>query len=152
MRAEMNIATRLKALPSLSLVELCTQWNVLFGRPMPPKLRRDLAIRVVAYRMQEVAFGGLKPSTRKHLKRVAKAIAADPHAPLAGSPAIKAGTRLVRQWNGKVHVVTVLAEAFEYGGRRFSNLSEIARLITGTRWSGPLFFGLKAKHKERRDV
>jgi hypothetical protein len=151
MRA-VNVTTRLKALPGLSLVKLRAQWHELFGRPMPPKLRRDLAIRIVAYRMQEVAFGGLKPSTRKHLKRIAKAIAADPQVPLTASPAIKAGTRLVREWNGKVHVVTVLAEGFEYGDRLFSNLSEIARLITGTRWSGPLFFRLKAKRSNRQNV
>jgi hypothetical protein len=64
-------------------------------------------------------------------------------------PAIKPGTRLVRQWKEQVHVVEVETEGFEYRGVRYESLSEIARLITGTRWSGPLFFGLKgnnAKH------
>ena len=109
--------------------------------------------RVLAYRLQEVAFGGLKPATRRRLQQIAKALAADPRASIVDSPSIKPGTRLVREWKGRPHTVTVVEDGFQYSGKRYSSLSEIARLITGTRWSGPLFFGLKtSRSKERARV
>jgi hypothetical protein len=127
---------------------LRSEWERLFGRAAPEHLRKDLLVRIVAYRMQEVTFGGLKSGTRKRLRQIAKALASDPRALVTDSPTIKPGTRLVREWNGKPNVVTVLEKGFEYQGRRYGSLSQIARLITGTRWSGPLFFGLKGNHKQ----
>lgn len=148
MRNKVQLTSRLNALPALSKDNLRSEWERLFDRPAPEGLRKDLMLRVIAYRMQEVAFGGLKPTLRKRLQHVAKVLASDRHAIIADAPTIKPGTRLVREWRGKPHVVTAIESGFEYAGRRFASLSEIARLITGTRWSGPLFFGLKAKRKE----
>ena len=145
-----DITSRLRSLPTLEKGELQSEWQRLFGRPAPAPLRKDLLIRVLAYRMQEVAYGGLKPATRKRLQQLAKTIAENPRAPISSAPSIKPGTRLVREWNGKPNVVTVLEEGFEYSGKRYGSLSEIARLITGTRWSGPLFFGLKSNRAKER--
>jgi hypothetical protein len=150
MPAPAEITKRLRLLSAFGKPELSAEWQRLFSRPAPEALRKDLMLRVLAYRIQEVAFGGLKPATRKRLQQLAKAIAENPRAPVSPAPSIKPGTRLVREWNGKPNVVTVLEEGFEYSGKRYGSLSEIARLITGTRWSGPLFFGLKSNRAKER--
>jgi Protein of unknown function (DUF2924) len=148
-----HVTSRLAELPNLCKSDLRAEWQRLFGRPAPDALRKDLMVRVLAYRIQEWHFGNLKPATSKRLQQIAKACAAHPRAPLSDLPAFKSGTRLVRAWNGKPHVVTVIEDGFEYAGSCYSSLSRVARLITGTRWSGPLFFGLRGGHiKEHRDA
>jgi hypothetical protein len=97
---------------------------------------------VAIYRQE---FGGLSDASCRRLRQLTAIFEADPNAVVSNRPPIKPGTRLVRQWKEQVHVIEVEPEGYEYRGARYENLSEIARLITGTRWSGPLFFGLKAK-------
>jgi len=109
----------------------------------PSNVRRDLLLKLFAYRIQEQTYGGLSAETRRRLSDLARKFEANPNAELSGAVGIKPGTRLIRDWRGQSHRVTVLENGFEYGGKRYSSLSEIARLITGTRWSGPLFFGLR---------
>jgi hypothetical protein len=110
-------------------------------------------VKVLAYRIQETQFGNLKPATAARLQQIAKACAAHPGAPVSGLPTFKSGTRLVREWNGKSYVVTVIKEGFEHAGKRYSSLSRVARVITGTRWNGPLFFGLRGgRVREHRDA
>jgi len=121
--------------------ELRQHWRELFGREPSPSMRRDLMIPVLAYRAQENAFGGLKESTLRMLRELALGIATE--GPTAYRP--KAGTRYVREHSGKLHEVTVLDDDFEYLGRRYRSLTEIATVITGTKWSGPAFFGLRRK-------
>jgi hypothetical protein len=102
-------------------------------------------VPLLAYKLQERAYGGLKPEIRRHLEKLAASYKRDPDkkaASFAIPRRIKPGTRLLRQWNGKTHQVTVVEDGFEYEGARYKSLSVIARLITETRWSGPLFFGL----------
>jgi hypothetical protein len=96
--------------------------------------------------MQEEAYGGLSPATRRRLAELARKFETNPNAELSGAPRIKPGTRLIRDWRGQSNRVTVLEKGYEYAGKRYSSLSQIARLITGTRWSGPLFFGLRGSH------
>jgi len=106
-----------------------------------------LLIRALGYRLQEKAIGGLKPSIRRLLERWGRN--GSGRGPLA-EPArtrLKAGTVLVREWHGVNNRVTVLDDGFDFDGERFRSLSEIARKITGVRWSGPLFFGLSAKEQ-----
>ncbi len=142
---------RLASLPHLSRPALCGLWQRLFKKDPPLEMRKDLMLRMVAYRMQEQEFGGLNDPSRRRLGQLARAFEADPNAAVSTRPPIKPGTRLVRQWKEQVHVVEVEAESYEYKGARYQSLSGIARLITGTRWSGPLFFGLKSKpSKESR--
>jgi len=149
----LNIEARLAALPKMSKTELLAIWSELFGGCPPRETRRDTMIKFVGHRMQEQAYGGLKPATRKRLNELTRKFEANPNADLSDAPRIKPGTRLIRDWRGQTHRVTVLEKGYEYAGKRHASLSLIARLITGTRWSGPLFFGLKDKHaKEHEDA
>jgi hypothetical protein len=123
-------------------------WTQVFETPPPPQLRRDLMVLILSYRIQEQAFGGLSKSTRSRLRQIARALDANPEAALIAAPNVKPGTRLVREWGNKVHVVEVEERGYRYGGAPYASLSKIARLITGAHWSGPLFFGLKDKQPE----
>jgi len=144
-----EISTKLQELPHLPKPELLALWQELFAKPPHPRLRRNLIIPILAYRLQEQAYGGLKPSTRKRLKKLAAELDQKGKAPLALMPQLKSGTKLLRQWQGEMHEILVADEGFEYRGKRYDSLSEIARQITGTRWSGPAFFGLKQSRKAR---
>ncbi|MGA2412308.1 MAG: DUF2924 domain-containing protein, partial [Candidatus Binataceae bacterium] len=107
-------------------------------------------IQGIAYRLQEKALGGLKPATVRLLARIADAAAARRQAaPETATIRLSAGTVLIREWRGAKHQVTVLNDGFLFRAKRFRSLSQIARAITGSRWSGPLFFGLKAARKEQ---
>jgi hypothetical protein len=138
-----QVEDRIKELPTLKRAALVLLWHDLFGGPAPAKMRRELMIPILAYRTQEKAHGGLKPATRARLRKLAQALEKDPAANLAAAPQIKPGTRLLREWRGDMHEVIAEERGYEYRGKRFESLSEIARQITGTRWSGPLFFGLR---------
>jgi len=140
-----SITQRLDSLAKLNKPELCGLWQQLFKREPPLKMRKQLIRRVIAYRLQEQEFGGLNGTQLRRLRQLASALEANPNATVSSRPPIKPGTRLVREWKQQVHTVEVDAEGYQYKGARYESLSEIARLITGTRWSGPLFFGLKAK-------
>jgi hypothetical protein len=140
-----SISQRLDSLPNLSKAALCELWRKLFKKEPPPEIRKDLMLRIVAHRLQEHEFGGLKEISCRRLRQLASTFEADPKAVVSNRPRIKPGTRLVRQWKEQVHVVEVEQEGYAYRGSRYENLSEIARLITGTRRSGPLFFGLRTK-------
>jgi hypothetical protein len=136
-----NITARLAALPQTSTLDLKAMWHELYGKPATAFSRSYLISRL-AYRIQELAFGGLKPTTRAKLDALADGL--DPKQARKRAPArLIAGTQLCREWQGVEHVVTVLNDgAFDWQGRRYGSLSAVARAITGTRWNGPLFFGL----------
>ena len=133
---------RLQQLPGLDRRALLDLWLELFGRPAHQGLRREILVPILAYRMQEKALGGLKPSTCNRLRRLAAEFAESSKSLSALSPRMKAGTRIVREWQGQLHEVSVLDSGFEYQNQRCRSLSEIARKITGVRWSGPAFFRL----------
>jgi hypothetical protein len=139
------ITQKLSSLPHASKSALCHLWRQIFKKEPPSEIQKDLMLRIIAYRLQEQEFGGLSDAARRRLRQLANAFESDATATVSTRPPIKPGTRLVRQWNERVHVVNVEAKSYEYKGARYESLSEIARLITGTRWSGPLFFGLKSK-------
>ena len=138
-----QIAKRLADLPTLSRVALRDLWKQLFDTSPPPKLRRNLIIPILAYRLQEQAFGSLSAGSGGRLRHLSRAFERGSGSTIPSAPQIRPGTRLVRQWRDQVHLVNVEANGYEYQGARYRSLSEIARLITGTRWSGPLFFGIK---------
>ncbi|WP_019013951.1 DUF2924 domain-containing protein [Elioraea tepidiphila] len=141
-----QVLPRLAALQTGPIAELRQQWRELFGKE-PPSFNRAYLQSRLAYRIQELAYGGLKPETRARLEAlgeqldggnvVLRRIRADSR-PLPG-------TRLVREWQGVEHVVTVRPDDFEYEGRPYRSLSAIARHITGTRWNGWSFFGLRGR-------
>jgi hypothetical protein len=139
----------LEQLGALNPAELREQWQSLFGADPPPKLRSSLLIQAIAYRLQERALGGLKPATVRFLERIADDAAARRRvSPNPAKIRVTAGTTLIR-WHGTKHQVTVLKDGFLYRAKHFRSLSLIARTITGSRWSGPLFFGLKSPRKEQ---
>jgi hypothetical protein len=122
-------------------------WEGLFGTPPNPRLRRELLVVVLTYRIQEKAYGGLKPSTRNKLLSYAEGFSKQKEAVSIRARVTKPGTRIVREWGSKLHEVVVVESGFHYDGKQYKSLSEIAREITGTRWSGPAFFGLKKRTK-----
>ena len=142
-----GLASDLAALPDLPLSDLKERWQAVYGTPPPPRLGRTLMVRAIAHRLQERTLGGLTPATRRRLARAADELAAGR---LGAAPAIKPGTRLLREWQGVVHEVVVLEDGVRYRGTTWRSLSAVAREITGTRWSGPLFFGLKERRHDRR--
>jgi hypothetical protein len=139
------IDQRLTDMPKLSKTALQELWKQLFTTPPPPQLRRRLMIPILAYRLQEQAFGSLRGTSRGRLQQLARTFEANSDAAVSSLPSVRPGTRLVRQWGDQVHLVNVETNGYEYQGARYRSLSEIARLITGTRWSGPLFFGIRSE-------
>jgi hypothetical protein len=142
------ILTRLAALKAMSVNELKTEWQAMFDAPAPNNSRTFLESRL-AYRIQELAYGGPDKQTRRLLDLLAdevegtltrKSQIADPRNPVVG-------TKLIREWDGIAHTVTVLKEGFEWGGQRYKSLSAVARAITGTRWNGYRFFGLRERKR-----
>jgi Protein of unknown function (DUF2924) len=142
-----DLAREIASLSELDAEVFRQRWKGLFGGDPSPCLGRSLMVRALAYRLQERALGGLKLPTQRILDRVCegreKAAAARIPKRRAG-----AGTVLIREWRGATHRVTVLDHDVVYRGRRYKTLSEVARAITGTRWSGPLFFGIERRTKE----
>jgi hypothetical protein len=143
-----RLAAEIAALEALDAEQLKARWRALYDTEAPVRFSRDLLLRAVAYRVQERALGGLRPATRRLFQR----IGADAHArrPLKLAPVrkLQPGAVLVREWGGVKHQVTALESGFSFCGQRYRSLSQVARLITGSRWSGPLFFGLKTRAKE----
>lgn len=113
----------------------------------PPKISRDLLVLGIAYRRQEMKHGGLGKATLRKLQTLAKALRITGQVGPSPSLALKPGVRLVRKWHSRTHTVTVTEYGFEYGGKSYTSLSQIAKKITGAHWSGPRFFGLLAKRK-----
>lgn len=144
---KLDLEAQLNKLPSLGTAELRKLWGDLFPNPPHPKLRRELLTSILAYRLQERALGGLKPSIARRLRTIADELVSGKKS-IANKPAPRPGTRIVRQWQGKLHEVITLESGFSYDGQEYASLSEIARAITGTRWSGPAFFGLKKRRSE----
>ena len=137
------VEKRLAALPTMSKAKLCDLWKQFFHADPSSDLRRDLMIPILAYRTQEQALGMLGARARDRLRQLSLAFEKGNDSAAAVAPCLRPGTRLVRQWGDQVHLVSVQVNGYEYQGTRYRSLSEIARLITGTRWSGPLFFGIK---------
>ncbi|MGB8481175.1 MAG: DUF2924 domain-containing protein [Acidobacteriaceae bacterium] len=139
------MADKIAALPALNKAKLLIIWRENFYKSPPPKLRKELMVPILAYRMQEKEYGGLSHSARKRLRDIARSIASEKRPQKEVPPNSEKGTRLLRSWHGEVHEVIVTDAGYGYRGSTFTSLSKIAREITGTQWSGPLFFGTKKK-------
>src|SRR5271156_3583195 len=110
----------------------------------------DISLRAVAYRMQEVALGGLRPQRQRQVRQFAQHLKDGQEGRIRRRPELKPGTRLVREWQGRTYEVLVLDDGFSWQGMTYRSLSALARKITGTAWSGPLFFGLKPNRPATR--
>ncbi|MFI5399139.1 MAG: DUF2924 domain-containing protein [Candidatus Binatia bacterium] len=142
-----DLARDVAGLSALDPTALKQLWVTLCGAAPPLGLTRPVLIRALAYRLQERALGGLRPATRRFLLQLCDA--AEAGCPARPSGSVTPGTVLVREWHGTSHQVTVLETACAWRGKRYRSLSEVARAITGTRWSGPRFFGL-GRTRDRR--
>jgi len=141
--AKSSVAAQVAALPSLPIKELWMLWDRFFPK-RPERPNRDYLESRVAYKLQEQAFGGLSPDTRRRLANIGIRHSKIKERRKSRDIHLAPGTVLVREWRERDHKVTVTAEgSFEYEGRFFKSLSAVARHIAGTPWSGPLFFGLR---------
>ena len=149
---EKTVLQQLTELQGMTFPALKGRWRSLYGTE-PPAYKREHMVRRLAYRIQELVYGGLADETKAELERIADEDDRRRQATRAGRGKPKdthplAGTRLVREWNGQRHEVTAVEGGFEYSGRRYKSLSAIAKVITGAHWSGPQFFGLRTARKD----
>ena len=140
----------LSRLLTLDIGELRQQWRGLYKTEAPRHLSRELLVRAVAFRMQEIALGGLRPEPQRQLRQIAMELKQTGEAAKRFRPQLKIGTRLIREWQGRAYEVVVLDDGLSWQGTHYRSLSAIARQITGTAWSGPLFFGLKPNRPATR--
>jgi Protein of unknown function (DUF2924) len=139
------VEAELDRLPTTPITDLRKRYRELFRTDPPKAFGPDLLRRSIAHRIQEKAYGGLSAPTRRLLDQLVKAAMAKPSGRLELPRRIKPGSELVRMWKGKTYRVIVTANGFAYDGKTFAGLSEIASAITGTRWNGPRFFGLRSE-------
>ena len=138
-----SIEMDISALKNMDKRELHTQWQRHCLSQAPRYLSRDLLIRMIAYKIQERSHGGLKQSTKRKIRTLARQLEQQGNKSFNPGISLKPGAKLVREWQGRVHTVIVLEDGFDYNGKRYGSLSQIAKEITGAHWSGPRFFGLK---------
>ena len=138
------VEAELDRLPTAPIADLRKRYRELFRTEPPKAFGPDLLRRSIAHRIQEKAYGGLPVATQRLLDQLVKTAMAKPNGRLELPWRIKPGSELVRTWKGKSYRVMVMADGFAYDGKTFASLSEIATVITGTRWNGPRFFGLRS--------
>jgi len=136
-----SLASELAGLPALDRRALREKWRILYGTEPPGGIRNNFLMHAIAHRMQEQASGGLEPATRRFLEKTAEDNTFRQKTVRIIST--KPGTRLLREWHGVTYEVIIREDGVQCNGICYRSLSEVARAITGTRWSGPLFFGLK---------
>lgn len=137
-----DIAKEIAEIAEMETCELRERWRRFNRAEPPPKISRDLLIRASAYQIQEEEFGGLSRVAKRRLHSLAQKMGGGGSPSFDFAPSLKPGAKLIREWRGKTYSVIALEDGFNFEGRRYPSLSKIAREITGTRWSGPRFFGL----------
>jgi hypothetical protein len=140
-----RIREALSRLPILERAELRAEWLRLYETNPSGRIGRDLLMAAVAYRLQEQIVGGLRPELRKRLRDIAEQARRGGETVLTAAPHLKPGTKLLRECQGHTHEVLVAEGGFVWQRQHYRSLSQIARAITGTRWSGPVFFGLRPR-------
>ncbi len=145
--ATVGLTDEIAQLRDLDLAALLVRWRNHVGGEPPAHLPKFLLMRMLAFRLQEDAYGGLPESAKRALDRLSGPDgqrSPEPIPPVSASAGLRPGTLLTREWQGELHRVMVLEDGFAWNGATLKSLSEVARAITGTRWSGPKFFGLAA--------
>ena len=145
------VAHEIEHLKQATRSDLKERWRALYQTEPPGRIGRDLLVRALAYRIQERAFGGLKPSIRRVLARVAANSSGGRKVQVEPSPMLKPGTVLLREWHGSQHQVIVRDDGIVFKGKTYKSLSQVAYRITGAKWSGPRFFGVKVSTREQSD-
>lgn len=140
-KPSLDLPAEIARLEGLAIDALRNEWRRLYQTSPPKRLSRDILLRGITYRLQELAHGGLSKGALRKLK---PSNSESPSSMRRRRPvSFKAGTRLIREWHGQTHTVIIVDDGVEWRGQRYASLSVVAREITGTRWSGPRFFGLK---------
>lgn len=147
-----TIVDRLKALEQMDSTALRVEWRRLYRSPAPKRVARNLLMLGVAWKIQERAYGGLGAATKRRLAELAKTLERNGDVTRNRVALLKPGAKLVREWHGETHTVTIVEDGFEWNGRQWRSLSAIAKLITGVHWSGPRFFGLNGKAGQKTDT
>lgn len=147
-----QVEAKVEALARMPIVELRQHYKTLFRKEPPKAFGPDLLRRSISWRLQEKAYGGLPAATRRLLRAAMKTMAAKPDARIDLPHRPGPGAVLERAWNGRRYRVMVLAEGYAFEGKTFTSLSEIASQITGTRWNGPRFFGLRQRRAPEKDT
>jgi hypothetical protein len=140
-----TLTSEIAALAAATRADLTSRWRALCETEPPRRISRELLKRAIAYRLQELTLGGLKPASRRLLVRIAADASARRPIALSPAPILAPGTVLLRNWHGTEHQAIVREHGIEFQGRQYKSLSQVARRITGSKWSGPLFFGLKQR-------
>jgi Protein of unknown function (DUF2924) len=144
-----SLDNEIARLRGLDVLELRARWHTLFGRRPPPHLPRHLLFRILAYRLQADRLGDLDADSRRLLDRIGSAAYEEADRLVADvkrtRTELRPGTLLTREWAGHLQQVMVLADGFSWNGKTYPSLSQVAFAITGARWSGPRFFGLRDK-------
>lgn len=158
-----EVEREIVALDALETKALQARWLEVYGKEPPSRIRAGLLRLGISYRLQEKAFGGLKPQTVRHLRKLAAELRAERASKQVGSDGTNAaapqwpaertllspGTQLMREWNGSTEVVDVVSDGYAWRGNTYRTLSSVAVAITGTKWSGPKFFGLTGAAKDQ---
>jgi len=144
-----SLEQQLAELRGMTPAQLRAKWRECWRKPAPD-IGPDLLRRGIAWKLQSRVYGDVPSHIKRELERAAERLRRGEGLVSSNRPSLKPGTRLVRSWQGKVHQVLVLAEGYEYDGRRFTSLTQVASAITGTHWSGPSFFGLKKRQPVQR--
>jgi hypothetical protein len=147
-RSNDQLDVEVSKLAGLATDRLRYRWTELFGTGPANRISRDLLIRGIAYRLQEDMHGGLSKLARRQLARSASELTETGVISKSTGKGTKPGTKLIREWKGKVHEVVFNSDGYVWSGKKYRSLSQIARAITGTRWSGPRFFGLETSKGE----
>jgi len=144
-----SLENELLDLSRLPLKALKKKWAEHCSTPLPKNMSRDFLILRLAWQMQTAAYGHLSSKTRKQLVSLMESLVRLGTVNIDRQVQLKPGTRLIREWKSEHHEVTILETSFAYRGQQYGSLTEIARLITGTHWSGPAFFGLRKRSRRR---
>ena len=134
----------LTELDSLDTDDLRGRWAALYGTAPATRISRDILIRGIAHRLQEQTLGARSKVLHRRLRGLARDLSGGGRAIPTQTPSFKPGTKFVREWQGQVHEVVITDKGYVWAGKYYRSLTQVARLITGTRWSGPRFFGLEA--------
>ena len=132
----------LALLADMNAADLRKEWVRLYRSQPPKKLSRGLLELSVAWKLQERTFGGLSAATKRQIAELTQTMATKADLTKARAVTLRPGARLIREWNGETHEVQVVEDGFLWRGKTWRSLSVIAREMTGTRWSGPRFFGV----------
>ena len=143
-----DVAAHITKLACLSVGDLRAEWTRVFGSSSPKNAQREYLLRAITYRLQCDQFGGLSLTVTRGLRKLCGGKAEAPKVAVTPTRTLKPGARILREWKGAVHEVEVVDDGYRYRQETYKSLSVIARRITGTRWSGPVFFGLKKGQAE----